>query len=101
MWSASRTAAVGAPAAGGFEVELARSATVVAVPEDRTILEVLREAGVECATSCEAGLCGTCRTRYLAGVPDHRDLVLDDAEHAEYLTICCSRALSARLVLDL
>jgi hypothetical protein len=34
-------------------------------------------------------------------VPDHRDLVLDDAEHAEYLTIRCSRALSARLVLDL
>jgi len=37
----------------------------------------------------------------LAGTPDHRDFILDDAERDEYLTICCSRSATARLVLDL
>jgi vanillate O-demethylase ferredoxin subunit len=46
-------------------------------------------------------LCGTCKTRYLAGTPDHRDLILDDAEKQSYVMICCSRALSETLVLDL
>jgi vanillate O-demethylase ferredoxin subunit len=84
-----------------FEVEMARSGTVLTVPADKTIVQVLREAGIRCETMCEAGLCGTCRTRYLAGIPEHRDLVLGESEHVEYLTICCSRSLTARLVLDL
>lgn len=100
-FTAAPPAAPSAALSGGFEVELARTGTVLTVPEDRTILDVLRDAGVERDTSCEAGVCGTCKTRYLAGEPDHQDLVLDDDERAEYLTICCSRAHSPRLVLDL
>jgi vanillate O-demethylase ferredoxin subunit len=49
------------------------------------------------------GVCGTCETRVLEGIPDHRDLVLNDAEKAANKTmmICCSRAKSATLLLDL
>ena len=90
-----------ATASDGFAIELARSGTVLTVPADKTIVEVLREAGVHVETSCEAGVCATCRTRYLHGAPDHQDFILDDDERAEYLTICCSRSLSERLVLDL
>ena len=61
------------------------------------------EVGVEIPTSCEQGVCGTCLTRVIEGVPDHRDLYLTPEEQAanDQFTPCCSRAKSARLVLDL
>ncbi|MFB6437370.1 2Fe-2S iron-sulfur cluster-binding protein [Streptomyces sp. NPDC056411] len=52
--------------------------------------------------SCEQGFCGTCRQRVLAGAVDHRDALLTDAERADSLLICVSRAHGdERLVLDL
>ncbi|WP_085315405.1 PDR/VanB family oxidoreductase [Derxia lacustris] len=86
-----------------FEVELARSGRVVTVPADRTVAQALGAAGIEVMLSCEQGVCGTCLTRVLAGEPDHRDLYLTDEEHAmnDQFTPCCSRARSARLVIDL
>jgi len=88
---------------GAFTVELARSGRSVTVPEGTSILDALREAGLDLMSSCEAGICGICETRVLSGIPDHRDMVLTDAEHAanDRMMICCSRALSDRLVLDL
>jgi vanillate O-demethylase ferredoxin subunit len=49
------------------------------------------------------GVCGTCISTVLEGKPDHRDAVLTDDEHAsaELITPCCSRARTARIVLDL
>jgi vanillate O-demethylase ferredoxin subunit len=54
-------------------------------------------------TSCEQGVCGTCLTRVLEGTPVHRDMYLTPEEQAkgDQFTPCCSRASSARLVLDL
>ena len=60
----------------------------------------LREQGIDIETSCESGLCGTCRTRYLEGEPEHHDYVLDDEERDEYVMICCARSKSPVLVLD-
>lgn len=86
-----------------FEVELAASGRVLSVPEDRSLLEVLEQAGVPVVSSCEEGTCGTCETAVLGGVPDHRDSVLTDAERAEgrSLMVCVSRSRTPRLVLDL
>ena len=86
-----------------FEVRLASSGRIVVVPKDRTVVQALAEAGVEVATSCEQGVCGTCLTRVLEGVPDHRDLYLTPEEQAanDQFTPCCSRAKTPRLVLDL
>jgi len=86
-----------------FEVELARSGKTLAVPADCSIIEVLEDAGVEVPYSCEEGICGTCKTTVLAGVPDHHDSVLTAEEHAagDCMTICVSRSRSPRLVLDL
>ena len=109
-WLASQVhceyfAAEQAPADGdrAFEVQLASSGRIVVVPKDRTVVQALVEAGVEVLTSCEQGVCGTCLTRVLEGVPDHRDLYLSAEEQAanDQFTPCCSRARSARLVLDL
>ena len=84
-----------------FSVRLASTGLLLPVPHDRSIVEVLREAGIACNTSCEAGLCGTCRTRYLDGTPEHHDFVLDDEERESFVAICCARATSEVLVLDL
>jgi vanillate O-demethylase ferredoxin subunit len=86
-----------------FDVELASSGKVVTIPAGRTVIQVLAEHGVDIPYSCEEGVCGTCLTRVLDGVPEHRDMYLTDEEHAanDQFTPCCSRARSARLVLDL
>lgn len=86
-----------------FEVQLASSGQVFTIPAERTVFEVLDEAGIDIQSSCEQGVCGTCVTRVLEGLPDHRDQFLTKAEHAanDRFTPCCSRARSQRLVLDL
>lgn len=86
-----------------FEVQIASSGKVYQVGVDDTILSVLEDDDVEIMTSCEQGICGACITRVLEGTPDHRDQVLTDDERADdgWITPCCSRAKSKRLVLDL
>lgn len=88
---------------GGFTVELARSGRSVQVRAGQTILDSLIEIGVEPPYSCQEGICGTCEVRVLAGIPDHRDLVLGAADKAanDRIMVCCSGARSAKLVLDL
>lgn len=92
-----------AATAGGFRVTLHRSGKSIDVRPGQTILDSLIAAGVEPPWSCREGVCGTCETRVLEGIPDHRDLVLSAAEHAanDRMMVCCSGARSATLVLDL
>jgi vanillate O-demethylase ferredoxin subunit len=87
----------------GFEVQLASSGHVISVPAGQTVVQALAEAGVQVMVSCEQGVCGTCLTRVLAGEPEHRDVYLTPEEQAanDQFLPCCSRAKSARLVLDL
>jgi tetrachlorobenzoquinone reductase len=86
----------------GFEIKLNRSGTLLHVPEHKSILEVLEEHGYEVSCSCREGMCGTCETDVIEGVPDHRDYVLSGSERAAGRTmmICVSRAKSTVLVLD-
>jgi len=88
---------------GGFTVELRRSKRVITVPSGKTILDAVLDAGVDAPYSCMEGVCATCETRVLEGVPDHRDLVLSKHEQAanNRMMICCSGSKSAKLVLDL
>jgi len=83
-----------------FRVRLARSGGAVDIAADQTILEALRSAGHDVPSSCESGTCGTCRTRLLEGIADHRDLVLGDDEQDDYIMVCVSRARSAELTID-
>ncbi len=86
-----------------FEVQLASSGRVITVPKDQSVTQALAAAGVEIMVSCEQGVCGTCLTRVLEGVPDHRDSYLTPEERAanDQFTPCCSRSKTSRLVLDL
>lgn len=85
-----------------FEVKLASTGKTVIVPKDKTVVQALAAVGVEIATSCEQGVCGTCMTRILEGEPDHKDMYLTPEEQAanDQFTPCCWRSVS-RLVLDL
>ena len=96
--------ALGAPVLeGDFKVELALSGETLTVPPDRSILEVVEEAGVFVLSSCREGTCGTCETQVLEGTVDHRDSILTPLEQEQnaVMYICVSRAACPRLVLEL
>jgi ferredoxin-NADP reductase len=85
-----------------FTVELAHSGCDVVVPPGTSILDALLEAGVQVPYICREGVCGTCETRVLSGVPDHRDQILSQAERdgGHVIMVCCSRSKTPRLRLD-
>lgn len=76
-----------------FEAELTDSGFTLTVPPDRTLLDALREAGIDVPSDCEEGLCGTCEVAVVSGEVDHRDKVLSHAEHKDgrRMMACCSR----------
>jgi len=88
---------------GGFIVELARSGKEFVIPEGKSILQVLLDAGVDVDYSCELGICGACEQRVISGIPEHRDSILTEEEQASNtkVMICCAGCKSERLVLDL
>jgi ferredoxin-NADP reductase len=87
----------------GFDVELQDTKLLVHVAPDQTLLQALRTVGVDVASDCEEGLCGTCEVHVLDGEVDHRDMVLSGPERAasSRMMVCCSRAKSKKLVLAL
>lgn len=86
-----------------FDVTVASTGKAYNVPTGKTVIQVLHEHGIDVPVSCEQGVCGTCATRILDGVPDHRDHYFTDEERAanDQFTPCCSRACTPSLVLDL
>ncbi len=86
-----------------FTVRLARSGIDLTVPPDQTIVQALSLKGIEVFTSCEQGVCGSCVTPVLEGVPNHRDSFLTDDEKrcGNQMMPCVSRSCSSVLVLDL
>jgi vanillate monooxygenase ferredoxin subunit len=86
-----------------FTVELVKSGQRCDVPADQTVMQVLEAAGVDVPMSCGQGICGTCVTRVLGGVPDHRDMYFtgEEQDANDQFTPCCSRSKTALLRLDL
>ncbi|AZV37910.1 oxidoreductase [Komagataeibacter xylinus] len=84
-----------------FEVVLARSGRRVTVPPDQSIASALMAAGIAVSLSCEQGMCGACVVPLLAGEGAHRDMVLSEAEQACSIALCCSRARTPSITVDL
>ncbi|MDR3463077.1 MAG: PDR/VanB family oxidoreductase [Beijerinckiaceae bacterium] len=86
-----------------FEVIAKRSGATFKVPAGQTAAEVLIAHGIDVPLSCEQGVCGTCLTRVLSGIPDHRDMFQTNAEKAanSHMALCCSRALTPTIALDI
>lgn len=86
-----------------FEVYAEASDVTVQVGPNESIASALKAAGVKVQMSCEEGVCGTCICDVSEGTPDHRDHFLTDEEKEDndQIALCCSRAKSARLVVDI
>ncbi|MEV4418699.1 PDR/VanB family oxidoreductase [Patulibacter sp. NPDC049589] len=86
-----------------FEIVVESSGATVRVGPDEAVVDALERIGIDVPTSCREGTCGTCETGVLFGDIDHRDsyLTADEQDAGETMMVCCSRAHSDRLVLDL
>jgi len=87
----------------GFEVVASRSGLTIHVDAGQSISDALKLNGLDVSVSCEQGICGTCLCDVTEGIPDHRDSYLTDEEKQsnEQMTLCCSRSLSPKLILDI
>jgi ferredoxin-NADP reductase len=76
----------------------------VTVRRNRTLLDALRDAGVDMMWDCLRGECGLCATKVLAaeGELDHRDVFLSEEQQREGETIvtCVSRAVGGAITID-
>jgi vanillate O-demethylase ferredoxin subunit len=82
-------------------IEVQSTGQKIIVTRDEPLIDALARSGIDIPTSCQSGLCGTCKTRYISGDVEHEDCILSDEEHQEYLTPCISHIKSGILVLDL
>lgn len=64
----------------------------ITVPEDRTVLDVASEAGLDLPSSCNAGVCTTCAAQILEGTVDQSDGMGISPEIREkgYALLCVS-----------
>lgn len=86
-----------------FRIRLHTSGTEFMVPAGVSLADTLKAHGIAIDTSCEQGVCGTCRTGVIDGAPEHRDAYLSEEERQRNLCLmpCVSRSRSELLVLDL
>lgn len=85
-----------------FTVEL-DTGEIFEVPADKSVLAVLNDNGIEVFKSCEEGICGSCVSGVLEGVPEHRDSCLSAADKAagDQMALCVSRAQTDRIKIEL
>jgi vanillate O-demethylase ferredoxin subunit len=84
-----------------FTLQLARRGLRVEVAAGQSAVQALHELGIELPTSCEQGLCGTCVVGWRDGEPEHRDFCLTATERRSKVALCCSRAKSRVLTVEL
>jgi ferredoxin-NADP reductase len=81
-----------------------RDGQEVCVRRNRTLLDALKDAGVDMMWDCLRGECGLCAASVLEveGELDHRDVFLSEEEQREGETIvtCVSRAVGGAITID-
>lgn len=87
-----------------FWVELPRHGLRLEVPADRSLLDVLNEAGVDTLYDCRRGECGLCAVDIVRseGRIDHRDVFFspEQKRSCERMCACVSRVSGGGVVLD-
>ena len=73
-----------------FRVRLVDAGVELVIPGDRSMLDVLNEAGHEVISDCRRGECGVCAIDVVGidGEVDHRDVFLSDHQKRENRRIC-------------
>ncbi len=75
-----------------FTLRLARTKRDIAVAAEQSATDALLEAGVHVDVKCADGLCGVCKCGLVSGDVEHRDFVLSNAQRADQIILCQSRA---------
>jgi vanillate O-demethylase ferredoxin subunit len=87
-----------------FRVKVSDQDIEVMVPDNKTMLHALREAGVDIMFDCLRGECGLCVVDVIhtEGELDHRDVFLSEAEkhNGRKLCTCVSRAVHGCITID-
>jgi ferredoxin-NADP reductase len=87
-----------APATGTrtFRVEFAKTRRVLDCPEDQTVLDAARKAGIRLPSSCAKGLCGTCKSKLASGTVamTHAGGIRQREIDAGMALLCCSKPTS-------
>jgi len=82
-------------------IVFSRSQREVACQDGEMILDVAERSGIEIASSCRVGACGTCRVRKTAGlVRSEHCPGLAEADAAEGYVLTCSSMAEGTVVLD-
>jgi len=86
-----------------FKVKLAKSGKEFVVPADKSISDVLVDAGVHIDVKCSDGICGVCKCGHSGAKVEHRDWVLSKSQKETEIITCQSRAAieGETLILDL
>lgn len=63
------------------------------VSSDKTLLQVLREAGYDMTSLCEVGGCGACQVNICSGKIDHKGTALYDSQKEKAMLSCVSRGI--------
>lgn len=84
-------------------VHLARRGLTLQVAPQQTLLQAVRQAGVDVPYACLEGRCGACEVNVLGGTPQHLDPVYAHTSRVPHdrMKLCVSRSLTPNLTLDL
>ncbi|KAI1435840.1 pyruvate kinase-like protein [Xylaria sp. CBS 124048] len=74
-----------------FEVEVAPPGKILQVPREKSLLDILNEAGFDIDSSCLIGNCGNCMVEYCKGEVEHHGVALDDEQKKTTMLSCVSR----------
>jgi MOSC domain-containing protein YiiM/ferredoxin-NADP reductase len=75
------------------DVSISHGTRNLDVKADQTLLETLRDAGLDLGSSCEVGSCGTCRVKVTCGRVEHRGTALTEVEKESEMLACVSRGI--------
>ncbi len=83
-----------------FRVEFAKTRRVLECPENETVLDAARKAGIRLPSSCAKGLCGTCKSKVTAGTVSmtHAGGIRQREIDAGMALLCCSKPTSDLVV---
>lgn len=83
-----------------FRVEFAKTRRVLECPENETVLDAARKAGIRLPSSCAKGLCGTCKSKIVKGsvAMNHAGGIRQREIDAGMALLCCSKPTSDLVV---
>lgn len=84
-----------------YELILNKSHKSIQVPAETTVLQALRQLDVHVDSSCEGGICGACKIKWVEGNPIHQDLILSPEQRKTEMMCCVARSAGPKLTVDL